>query len=166
MSGFNHLPLDERQVNWHEFLYPYRLANYRKRALSTPAVIGVIDYRENEVKPIHQLTEIAFEINGTCDGIAIWVDYLLAEDQEQQLAAQQPESIFSHPSQPAQHQQPYPLQHNRLIHYFHNDFPPFMTQSIKFLPTPEPVSIGNKLIAEIYFENGQSEFQHRFEILR
>jgi hypothetical protein len=194
VSGFDHRSLDERQGNWHEFLYPYRLANYRKRALASPAVIGMIDYRENEVKPIHHLTEIPFEINGTCDGIAIWVDYVLYEEAPQsvqqyaletqgqltQHITQQSSNVHNHGYNNSQHpslasfpsfasQSDVPLtknSHSRLSHYCHNEFPPYMTQSIKFLETSESVSLGNKLVAEIYFESGQSEFQHRFEIVR
>jgi hypothetical protein len=150
VSGFNHRALDEKQQNWFEFLYPYRLANYRKRALASPSVIGTIDYSiqssENpSVSAIHQMTEIAFEINGTCDGIALWVEYILHED------------YSSSSSLASQH---------RLSFYQNNDFPSFMTQNIKFFEKPAVISIDNKLIAEIYFENGQSDVQYHFEIRR
>jgi hypothetical protein len=150
VSGFNHRALDEKQQNWFEFLYPYRLANYRKRALASPSVIGTIDYSlqspENGMfSPIHQMTEIAFEINGTCDGIALWVDYILHEDYSSSSSSMSP---------------------HRLSFYQNNDFPPFMTQNIKFFQTPEVVNIDSKLIAEIYFENGQSDIQYHFEIRR
>eukprot|EP01040_Poterioochromonas_malhamensis_P023059 gene23059-28172_t len=44
VCGFDHSPLDRVQAEWHEFIYPYYLANYRKRLLTRPVKLATLDY--------------------------------------------------------------------------------------------------------------------------
>lgn len=76
VSTFDHTPLDNCQSHWHTFYYPYRIANYKKRALSTPHALCYLNYAQT-ISPIRNSVEITMESDGSCDGFAIWVDYEL-----------------------------------------------------------------------------------------
>lgn len=123
--------MDNRQQNWHEYLYPYRLANYRKRPLAQPIEIAILDYAQ-PISKIECSKEIIFDQSGTCDGVAIWVDYVVDNE--------------------------------RKLRYWNGfDFPPFMTQNIRFFPTYPQVQKGNKLLVRTNFSVGDSDLNYTFQ---
>ena len=77
VSGFDHTPLDERQENWHDHMFPFKLANYRKKLLTKPFRIGEIDYSCSQSTDLAESTNSIGKviISGRCDCVAIWVDY-------------------------------------------------------------------------------------------
>lgn len=132
MCGIDHSFLDQRQQNWHENLYPYKLSNYRKKPLARPIQIAVLNYSQpiSDMQAVH---EIVFDQAGACDGVAIWVDYVLDSNQ------------------------------TALRLWNGYDFPPFMTQNIRFFPQYPQVKVGNKLLVQSSFTIGESDFQYSFQ---
>ena len=78
VSGFDHTPLDERQSNWHQNLFPFNLAKYGKIFLTKPMMVAELDYVIPTVSINNKATEILE--NGRCDCVAIWLDYNLIDD--------------------------------------------------------------------------------------
>lgn len=78
VNGFDHKPLDERQSNWYQNLFPFNLAKYRKKLLTKPTIIASLDYLSPNIS-VHDKT-IEIICNGRCDCIAIWVDYDLIDN--------------------------------------------------------------------------------------
>ena len=95
------------QQNWHEFTYPYFLANYRKTLLSAPVTMAVLDYYTLNDEQFNQVLQgvAKVETAGICHGLAIWVDYDLGVNG---LVVRQ---------------------------FSHGDFIPHQCQSVRFLPT-------------------------------
>eukprot|EP01039_Chlorochromonas_danica_P003127 gene3127-3424_t len=113
VCGFDHSPLDRVQAEWHEFIYPYYLANYRKRLLTRPVKLATLDYytlSEQFDSILQQIVTV--EAAGRCDGLAIWVDYDL--DREGQINLQAFNGM---------------------------DFSSYISQSVKFLPKPRSVQL-------------------------
>lgn len=123
--------MDARQDDWHIHLYPYRLSNYRKRALASPQTVTMMNFHQ-PIQSFQNITQFTIEKAGSCDGFAIWVDYVLDSND------------------------------NMLQYWNGLDFPAFMTQSIKFLPASECVTAGNQCIVQSCFEVGQSDVQFSF----
>ena len=78
VNGFDHTPLDERQSNWHENLFPFNLAKYKKKVLTKPTIIAALDYISPNISIYDKTAEIVN--HGRCDCIAIWVDYDLIDN--------------------------------------------------------------------------------------
>lgn len=93
VSGFDHAELDAQQQLWHTHIYPYKLSAYEYTALTEAVTLGVLDYAAIPSGPgIHHTTAAgeadlvsgevvaaALQTNrvGSCDAVAIWVDYEL-----------------------------------------------------------------------------------------
>lgn len=84
MSGFDHAELDEQQQDWHSHMYPYKLASYQKRALGAPVTLWELDFNapdgasEAASAAPREIT-MRLEQGGSCDGVAVWVDYYLGD---------------------------------------------------------------------------------------
>ena len=78
VNGFDHSPLDERQSNWHQNLFPFNLGKYEKRLLTKPIIIAELDYIIPNITIPNITTEFLEE--GRVDCVAIWVDYNLLDD--------------------------------------------------------------------------------------
>lgn len=83
VSGFDHENLDEQQQDWHTHMYPYKLASYQKRAFSAPVTLVELDFNgpDNTAALSSTPTTASAVItqHGSCDGVAVWVDYDLGE---------------------------------------------------------------------------------------
>ncbi len=135
VSGFDHTPLDVRQQGWYQYLYPYRLGNYTKRSLAPPVCLSSLDFRQPAQGQIVAAVDIPMHTAGKCDGVALWVDYVLDEHG------------------------------NELRFWNGTDFPPYLTQSIKFFRDPRIVEPGNILRIQAYYEPGQSDLEYAFNFL-
>jgi len=91
VCGFDHSPLDRELLPncasqpgtssaWSDNWFPYKLADYAKRALTLPQCLATFDYQN----PIQSFPETAsvveFMTAGRCDCIALYVDYDLDKD--------------------------------------------------------------------------------------
>jgi predicted RNA methylase len=139
VCGIDHSFLDQRQQLWHEYLYPYKLSNYRKKPLAKPIQVATLNYTQ-PISDIHTMQEIVFDQVGTCDAVVIWVDYVLENGSGS---------------------------NNQTTLRFWNgfDFPPFMTQNIRFFPHYPQVKVGNKLLVQSQFMVGESDFQYSFQFV-
>lgn len=131
VSGFDHGPLDAVQANWHEFLYPYYLANYRKRVLAKPVRLAVLDYYTlaEQFQDILQQT-VRIETAGRLDCLAVWVDYDL--DREGRASVE---------------------------NFNGQEFVSYSPQTLKFLPAPRLVQQGEHVNIAMALPQGSSDFQ-------
>lgn len=116
-------------------MFPYRLANFRKRALSPPIqVLGL-----NFYSPIQSIQDAVgqsiIQIAGQCDGFAIWMDYVLDSEEDS------------------------------LKFWNGSDFPAFKTENIRFLPQSKIVKPGDRVLVNANFEVGQSDFSYAFNFI-
>lgn len=135
VSGFDHSALDAAQANWHDYLYPYHLANYRKKMLSRPVRLAVLDYytlSEQFDTVLQQTTQVT--ATGRCDCMVVWVDYEIDK-----------------------------AGRSCLSHFNGEDFVPFASQSLKFIPRPLELTCGMHVGIAMALPQGSSDFQ--FEIL-
>lgn len=135
VSGFDHAPLDNRQQNWYQFLYPYRLGNYNKKPLAPPVCLTSLDFRQQCQSKVDFAVSIPLQSAGRCDGVALWVDYILDNEGTQ-----------------------------RLTYWNGIDFPPYLTQSVKLFRTPQNVQVGQTLDISATLELGQSDFEYSFNL--
>lgn len=139
MNGLNHSPLDEYQKDWYCHLFPYKLANYRKKLLSTPAVCAVLDY-SGVIQSSPVLTyHVPITNEGICDGVAVWVDYDLGGSGS-----------------------------NSVIHqwdYTAHNFRPYLKQSMKFFPQRLSVSTSSTLQVSTCFNVGDTDYSYDFRII-
>lgn len=75
VSGFDHTPLDEKQADWHANMFPFKLADYRKRLLSKPTSVAALHYSEPLGSLPEKITRIPMTASGRCDCVAVWIDY-------------------------------------------------------------------------------------------
>lgn len=139
MAGFDHSALDVRQEYWYQYSYPYRLSNYRKRALANPQTVAMMNFQQPIQSFAHTIT-MNIEKQGVLDGFVLWVDYV--------LDATEPQSGT-----------------NMLRFWNGLDFPAYMTQTIKFVPAPQQVQAGKQVIIEAQFAVGQSDVEFKFTLL-
>jgi hypothetical protein len=95
VCGFDHAELDAQQQLWHTHMYPYKLSAYQYTTLTEAVTLGVLNYSsltsafatadsEGQVSTELDLmsgdiasTAMTVKHSGSCDGIAVWVDYEL-----------------------------------------------------------------------------------------
>lgn len=79
VNGFDHSELDTEQQDWASHMYPYKIAAYEYRALSEPAMLAAIDFADGEALVFDALQTAVLPIiqDGSCDAVAVWVDYEL-----------------------------------------------------------------------------------------
>lgn len=83
--GFDHSAYDSVvEGNWYQYLYPYKLGNYRKILLAKPQRVCEIDY-VNKMKDINETCLFPTTISGRCDAVMIWVDYGLYHDEQNEI---------------------------------------------------------------------------------
>jgi hypothetical protein len=80
VNGFDHRELDVEQQDWASHMYPYKIASYEYRALSEAATVAVIDFADAEALGFGAMQTAVLSIiqDGSCDAVAVWVDYELA----------------------------------------------------------------------------------------
>jgi len=88
VCGFDHSPLDRELLPhsqpegsaWNDNWFPYKLADYAKRALTKPHCLATLDYQHPIKSIAESATVIEFTASGRCDCIALFVDYYLDKD--------------------------------------------------------------------------------------
>jgi hypothetical protein len=96
VCGLDHAELDAQQQLWHTHMYPYKLSAYQYTPLTEAVTLGVLNYSsltsafataesagQSSTETDLMSGDIAsttMKIShcGSCDGIAVWVDYELA----------------------------------------------------------------------------------------
>ena len=78
VSGFDHSPLDLQIQGWEQHWFPYKLADYRKIALTEPTCIAVLNYATCDAQT--KTTQMIVSTKGRCDCVAVYVDYALGFD--------------------------------------------------------------------------------------
>ncbi len=137
VAGFDHSALDARQEHWYTYSYPYRLSNYRKRALGNAHPVAIMNF-QLPIQSFAHTTTITIEKSGVLDGLVLWVDYQLDNSEG-----------------------------NATTLRFWNglDFPAYSTQTIRFLPMSQQVQAGQQIVVEVQFTVGQSEVEFKFTLL-
>jgi hypothetical protein len=95
VCGLDHAELDAQQQLWHTHMYPYKLSSYQYTPLTGAVTLGVLNYAaltsasataESEGQSSTEAdlmggdiasTTMVVSHSGSCDGIAVWVDYEL-----------------------------------------------------------------------------------------
>lgn len=80
VCGFDHSYLDSVQEQWYTHLYPYQINAYKHRLLSAPQPLCDFDYLTTVASIEPQTVQFAPSKAGTCQALAIWVDYELQPD--------------------------------------------------------------------------------------
>lgn len=141
VSGFDHSSLDHVQQHWHQFWFPYKLGNYRKKILTAPCCIATIDY-DHVAQVADGSAGIACSSGqipitspgGRLDCMVIWVEYEISETVSTE--------------------------------YWTDDFPPYLTTSTKFFPVSSQVSEGRHSINfETEFHFGDSDIETQYSLV-
>ena len=139
MNGFDHSALDAQQENWHTHMYPYKLASYQYTALSTVRTIAELDFTSVEEAAVMSGIALSSQITithaGSCDAVAVWVDYELDEGHTIQQ---------------------YTVQHGFVHH---------QTINIKFFPTPTVVTLGKQVHCSIALDVVKNDFIYNFTVM-
>ena len=79
--GFDHGPYQEQQKEWFTHLFPYKLAQYRKKFLTNPTCIANIRLGGDHFLENGGVLETELQVvrRGSCHCVALWVDWLLWE---------------------------------------------------------------------------------------
>jgi hypothetical protein len=140
VSGFDHSPFDEAQVSWHAHVFPYKMGNYKKKILTTPSCVGVINYGldlspESAVECHSQ--SLRLEHAGRVDCMVMWVHLDITDDVT-------------------------------LEYWDGQDFPLHLKTSVQFFPAPlqvaeESVS-STTILCQPAFTYGDSDIAFHYEI--
>jgi type III protein arginine methyltransferase len=132
--GFSHRSYNDYiRDDWHRYLYPYKLGNYRKNLLAEPSCITTIDYvncentswLNGETAAITSADlSIPFLKDGFCHGVALWVDYHLIDDVT-------------------------------IENYRNEDFPLYYNVILKFLPEAKLINASQSLHLTLRFEESE-----------
>ena len=172
VNGFDHKPFDQVQQNWHEHLFPYKLAQYKKRLLTAPTCLLEIDYAE--IVSLEESAWLALSLQqsvmlpviaaGRCHGVAIWVDFgFPSNNTSVQSASVKRQEINAHDVKES-------IEYFRTAYHTDDsnsecnyDFPLYHTCSLKFFPEPITVTRTCQLNGNVGFNHGDSDFSFTFE---
>ena len=126
-------------------MYPYKIGSYQYTALGDAVRLGTIDFCSHSVTSSSTAaavlsgetlsTELAILCSGSCDGMAVWVDYEMPDGKMQN-------TFDSATKQFAYHQ----------------------TVNIKFFGSPAEVKCGDCVDCRIAYDTEKSDFQYDFEV--
>lgn len=166
-DAYDHSMYDAYIHNWdNEYLYPYKLGNFRKKLLTEPSCIATLDYylplaqllehiqsKENIGKDMDlvELNRIPSGFSNTvmlpvvnqgrCDAVAIWVDYQLTSSDIDGGNV---------------------LESYRTTFHDKHDFPLYATQYVKFFAAPSGLTTDSIVTSNIQFSHGDTDFKYKF----
>ena len=157
VSGFDHSALDDRQANWHTHMFPFKLHSYRKRMLTKPQAIAMLDY--TSMTPLESLPSTSFTLpfvsDGRCDCVVLWSDFDCTPGLLGGTSPGMNDELDSHLILRQWNQQ---TDSNGDF-----DFPSHLKTSVKFFS--KPVVVTKELatvIATVAFQKGESDFIYDF----
>ena len=170
MNGFDHAPFDQVQQSWHEHLFPYKLAQYKKRLLTAPTCLLEVDF--SEVVSLEESAWLALSWHrsvvlpivapGQCHCVAIWVDFGFPSGmQTKSNGGEQVIAVGDELAETEYFRTAYRTDES--ISGCDYDFPLYHTCSLKFFPEPVTATLTCELKGNVGFSHGDSDFSFAFE---
>jgi hypothetical protein len=154
-------------------MFPFKLADYRKRLLSKPTAVAALHYSESLRSLPTKVTRIPMTASGRCDCVAVWVDYDIAPVRINSCESSSSGSssgvgIAETGSIEENASSSLPDGASNIIRQFQSDKSDFACHAksnVKFFPSAVNVQEGLSVLScSVEFQFGDSDFRFDFQI--